>query len=55
MFGIRLRHEVMEKWIKNKKHVKEVVEELNEANFDPEFFKKYEPEIKEKFNKVVLR
>ncbi len=55
VFGIRLRHEVMEKWIKNKKHVKEVVEELNEANFDPEFFKKYEPEIKEKFNKVVLR
>ncbi len=53
VFGIRLRHEVMEKWIKNKKHVKEVVEELNEANFDPEFFKKYEPEIKEKFNRVI--
>ena len=53
VFGIRLRHEVMEKWIKAKKNVKEVVEELSEANFDPEFYKKYEPEIKEKFNNAI--
>ena len=55
VFGIRLRHEVMEKWIKAKKNVKEVVEELSEANFDPEFYKKYEPEINEKFNNTITR
>jgi NADPH-dependent 2,4-dienoyl-CoA reductase/sulfur reductase-like enzyme len=54
VFGIRLRHEVMEKWIKDKKHVKEVVEELSEANFDPEFYKKYESEISEKFNSSTV-
>ncbi|NOX46042.1 MAG: FAD-dependent oxidoreductase [Chlorobi bacterium] len=53
VFGIRLRHGVMEKWIKEKKHVKAVVEELTEANFDPEFYKSYETEIKGKFNKQI--
>jgi NAD(P)H-nitrite reductase large subunit len=53
VFGIRLRHGVMEKWIKDKKHVKEVVEELSDANFDPEFYKNYESEISKKFNRAT--
>jgi len=49
-FGIRLRHEVFEVWIKQNKKIEYVLENLGEANFDPEFFKKYEEEIISKFN-----
>lgn len=44
-FGIRMRHEVFDKWLSLKKDVTYVMEHLKEANFDPEFYSKYEPEI----------
>lgn len=50
VFGIRMRHNVFEKWIEKKKTVEYVLENLGEANFDPEFFKRYEEEIISKFN-----
>jgi NADPH-dependent 2,4-dienoyl-CoA reductase/sulfur reductase-like enzyme len=37
--GIRIRHQVMDKWLSEKKNVYYVIENLEEANFDPEFFK----------------
>ncbi len=45
LFGVRYRHEVCEKWIKNKTHIEEVLQNLGLANFDPEFYKQYEKEI----------
>ncbi len=50
-FGIRMRHEVWDKWLKEKRTINYVIENLDEANFDPEFFKKHDSEIQEKFNK----
>jgi NAD(P)H-nitrite reductase large subunit len=49
VFGIRLRHRLFENWIIDKRKVEFVVENLRDANFDPEFYKKYENEIIEKF------
>ncbi|MDN5212455.1 FAD-dependent oxidoreductase [Fulvivirgaceae bacterium BMA12] len=50
-FGIRLRHEVMDEWLRNKKTVEFVLQNLKKANFDPEFFKRHEREIVDSFNK----
>jgi NAD(P)H-nitrite reductase large subunit len=44
-FGIRLRHEVFDHWLTKEATVDEVIENLGKANFDPEFYKRYENEI----------
>ncbi|WP_020526782.1 NAD(P)/FAD-dependent oxidoreductase [Flexithrix dorotheae] len=51
LFGIRHRHEVWDKWLRAGKTIGEVLANLKEANFDPEFFKTYENQIVEHFNK----
>ncbi|WP_298782261.1 FAD/NAD(P)-binding oxidoreductase [uncultured Polaribacter sp.] len=50
-FGIRMRHEIFDKWLTEKKSVEYVLEYLADANFDPEFYKLHEAEIVTKFNK----
>ncbi len=50
VFGMRLRHKVCERWILQKKSIDYVMENLREANFDPEFYTKHEVEIVEKYN-----
>jgi len=49
-FGIRLRHQVFDRWLHEKKDIFYVLKHLGKANFDPEFYKKHEPEIVEYFN-----
>lgn len=49
-FGIRMRHEVWDKWLSQSRSLTYVLEHLQEANFDPEFFKRYEPEIQQQYN-----
>lgn len=49
-FGIRLRHKICDKWIKDKTPIEQVMVELKNANFDPEFYKQYENEIIAQFN-----
>ncbi len=44
-FGIRMRHETFDKWLTEKRDVDYVINHLAEANFDPEFYSKYEKEI----------
>lgn len=51
--GIRLRHEVIDTWITQGKPVEEVINELQKANFDPEFYRRYEKDIQKKFNEEV--
>jgi len=49
-FGIRMRHEIFDRWLTDKENVFYVMEFLKDANFDPEFYKNYENDIVEKFN-----
>lgn len=43
LMGIRWRHEVCERWLRDKTPVSTVIDRMSEANFDPEFFKRFEP------------
>lgn len=53
LLGIRYRHEVCERWISEQRKVHEVLAHLHEANFDPEFFRRYEKEMTEQFEKDI--
>jgi NAD(P)H-nitrite reductase large subunit len=50
LMGIRYRQEVCLKWIREKRSIEEVLENLSEANFDPEFFKQHENDLVEVYN-----
>ncbi len=50
-FGIRMRHEIFDTWLTEKRSIEFVLEYLADANFDPEFYKLHEAEIVAKFNK----
>ncbi|AFL80189.1 NAD(P)H-nitrite reductase [Aequorivita sublithincola DSM 14238] len=50
-FGIRMKHEVFDSWLDEKRSVDYVIQNLKLANFDPEFFKKYEKEILSAYNR----
>jgi NAD(P)H-nitrite reductase large subunit len=45
VFGIRLRHECFDRWLRERRSVQYVLLHLSEANFDPEFFTRYEEVI----------
>ena len=44
--GIRMRHEKFDQWLRAEKSIDFVLEHLHEANFDPEFFPRFEREIR---------
>lgn len=45
VMGMRYRHEVCERWIEDGRTLNHVLDNLSEANFDPEFYALYETEI----------
>ena len=49
-FGIRMRHEIFDRWLTEGRNVDDVMGHLADANFDPEFYKQYEQEIVAKYN-----
>ena len=49
-FGIRMRHDVCDAWISNKVNIDTVIQNLGAANFDPELYTAYEPQIVEAYN-----
>ncbi|WP_027077065.1 NAD(P)/FAD-dependent oxidoreductase [Maribacter antarcticus] len=49
-FGIRMRHEIFDRWLTEKRTIEYVMEYLKDANFDPEFYKQYEEEVVAKYN-----
>ena len=49
-FGIRMRQEVCQRWIKERRTIEFALENLREANFDPEFFHHYEQDILDDYN-----
>ncbi|WP_452599860.1 NAD(P)/FAD-dependent oxidoreductase [Pontimicrobium sp. MEBiC01747] len=44
-FGIRMRHDVFDQWLTEKRDVDYVIQNLEKANFDPEFYKHFEKNI----------
>ena len=49
-FGIRMRHEIFDIWLTEKRDVDYVMNHLPEANFDPEFYSRFENAILFKYN-----
>lgn len=49
-FGIRMRHEVFDRWLSENRSVDHVMQNLKQANFDPEFYSHYEKEILTAYN-----
>jgi len=50
LMGVRYRHEVCEKWIKEKTSIETVLSDLSLANFDPEFYQMYEADLLNLYN-----
>lgn len=50
-FGIRMRHDTCERWIREKAPVDTVIANLAEANFDPELFKPHWEAIVNAYNR----
>jgi NADPH-dependent 2,4-dienoyl-CoA reductase/sulfur reductase-like enzyme len=44
-FGIRMRHETFDTWLTEQRDIDYVMNHLSEANFDPEFYKRFEDDI----------
>ena len=49
-FGIRMRHEVFDRWLTEKQDVDYVIQHLAEANFDPELYSRFENDILKAYN-----
>ncbi|MDX2359803.1 MAG: FAD/NAD(P)-binding oxidoreductase [Crocinitomicaceae bacterium] len=49
-FGIRLRHPVFNDWLLRESTIEDVLKDLKSANFDPEFYTKYENDVVTQFN-----
>lgn len=45
VMGLRYRHRVCESWVAEGRSLDYVLDNLSEANFDPEFYERYEKEI----------
>lgn len=51
LMGVRFRHEVCEKWLRNKTKIETVLEQLDLADFDPEFYTSYIGDVIALYNK----
>lgn len=54
-FGIRMRQDFFEKVLDRKESLSFVIKNLEKANFDPEFFKKFEKEMKQEFSMQITQ
>ncbi len=53
-YGIRMQHEVFDRWLTEDRNITHVLANLKQANFDPEFYDRYEEEIFESFRGEVF-
>lgn len=51
-FGIRLRHENFDRWLRERRDIGFVIRHLSEANFDPEFSERHEADILDQFSNM---
>ncbi|MCA6074133.1 NAD(P)/FAD-dependent oxidoreductase [Fulvivirga sedimenti] len=49
-FGIRMRHELFDTWLRKGIQIQEFMDKLEDVNFDPEFFEDHSGEIRELFS-----
>ena len=49
-FGIRMRHEIFDRWLTEEQTTDYVIKHLPIANFDPEFYKQFEKQILAAYN-----
>tara|TARA_R110002167_G_scaffold42455_6_gene128889 strand:+ start:198 stop:1544 length:1347 start_codon:yes stop_codon:yes gene_type:complete len=49
-FGIRMRHEIFDRWLTEERDTDHIVMHLKDANFDPEFYAQYETSIVATYN-----
>lgn len=49
--GMRLRHNICDQWLQEKRNIDEVMDNLAQLNFDPEFFNKHESAILSTYNR----
>ncbi len=54
-YGIRMRHEVFDRWLTEERSISHVLANLKTANFDPEFYDRHEKEIYDSFREEVLQ
>ena len=52
-FGIRMRHDIFDRWLTEERKVDFVMAYLKDANFDPEFYATYESDILAEYNKAM--
>lgn len=52
LMGIRFRHEVCEKWIRDKTSIHEVMENIELAYFDPEFYRKHTKSLIQSYEQI---
>ncbi len=52
LMGIRFRHEVCDQWLEEDKTIHQVVRQLSDAFFDPEFFTTYHHEVVKIYNEM---
>jgi NADPH-dependent 2,4-dienoyl-CoA reductase/sulfur reductase-like enzyme len=50
LMGVRYRHEVCDKWLRDGTQIEEVLHRLGLANFDPEFYPEHEAELTALYN-----
>lgn len=50
VMGVRYRHAVCAAWIRERRSIRFVLENLGAANFDPEFFSRFEAEVVATYN-----
>jgi len=51
LMGIRYRHEVCDRWLREGAHIETVLGQLPAAHFDPEFYTTYEKEVSATYHK----
>jgi NADPH-dependent 2,4-dienoyl-CoA reductase/sulfur reductase-like enzyme len=51
LMGVRYRHEVCDRWIREGRVIGQVLQHLGEANFDPEFFRQHEQDLLNLYNR----
>ncbi|MFD2516971.1 NAD(P)/FAD-dependent oxidoreductase [Salinimicrobium flavum] len=54
-YGIRMKHEVFDRWLTEDRPIEYVLKHFREANFDPEFYDRYHKEILSSFRNELLK
>ena len=53
-YGIRMRHEVFNRWLTEERDLEYILRNLRQANFDPEFYDRHEKEIFSSFKNNII-